>query len=292
MDEKVVVNLIDENIAHAGSFSEANLRCGGGEPRHPKKVKYVRNQQSFPGISIFTDKRLHLVDQVQSPAKVAWLMEPKAYDPTAYNNIISLEDSYNLILTHDIDLLKRNPEKYAYLPADTNIIEDVSIGIHEKSKLTSFIYSQKQFLEGHKMRYQIAEFLKTKDFAVDSFGHGCNPIEKKADALKDYCFSIAVENSSADNYFTDKILDCFVTGTVPVYWGCPNVFDYFNKDGILYFSSLSELDEIMKNLSYEKYEQMQPVILENFEKAKYYMRLDDIVLDTIIDRLKITFVGG
>ena len=81
--EKVTINLIDENIIHAGSFSEANLRCGGGEARHPKKVKYVWNQQVWEGISIFTDKRLHLVDQIQSPVKVAWLMEPKAYDPRA-----------------------------------------------------------------------------------------------------------------------------------------------------------------------------------------------------------------
>ena len=288
--EKVTINLIDENIIHAGSFSEANLRCGGGEARHPKKVKYVWNQQVWEGISIFTDKRLHLVDQIQSPVKVAWLMEPKAYDPHAYSLVPKIEDHFHLILTHDVDLLNRNPQKYAYLPADTNIIEDSSISIHEKSRLVSFIYSQKQFLEGHKMRYSIAQFLNGKNLGVESFGHGCNPIEKKADALKDYYFSIAVENSSADNYFTDKILDCFVTGTIPIYWGCPNVFDYFNRDGILYFTTLEELDLIMADLSVEKYQRLKSAVAENFQKAKYYMRLDDIALDTIVDRLNIEFV--
>jgi hypothetical protein len=287
--QKIVINMIDENVAHAGSFSEANLICGGGSPRHPKKVNYVWNQKVWDGISVFTDKRLHAVDQVKAPVKVAWLMEPRAYDPSAYNLIIELEDYFHLVLTHDTELLNRDPKKYAYLPADTNIIEDCSIAIHEKSKLTSFIYSQKQFLEGHKMRFSIAQFLNEKNFDVESFGHGCNPIEKKAAALKDYCFSIAVENSSADNYFTDKILDCFVTGTVPIYWGCPNVFDYFNKDGILYFTTLEELEVIMNSLSIEKYKQLEAVIAENFEKAQYYMRLDDIVLDTILSKLNIKF---
>ena len=289
MNKKVVVNLIDQNVAHATSFSEANMWCGGGEVRHPLKVEYVRNYGEFPGITIFTDKMLQYVDHVKSPVKAAWLMEPKAYDPGAYDMVQKLENSFNIILTHDIELLNRNPEKYVYAPADTTIIESPSIKIHDKNKLTSFIYSDKQFLEGHKMRYKIAEYIKGKDYDISSYGHGCNPIEKKADALKDYCFSISVENSSADNYFSDKILDCFVTGTVPIYWGCPNVFDYFNKDGILYFNTIEELEEILNSLSIEKYKNMKSVIEENFNSALFYMRLDDIILDTIIDKLNLKF---
>jgi len=286
---KIKCNLIDENITHAGSFTEANMICGGGELRYPNKIEYIKNLKEFSGITIFTDKTFYSVSRIKSPVKVAWLMEPKAYDFRAYNNINKFENEFNIILTHDANLLKRDPNKYVYLPADTTIIEDKSIAMHQKSKLTSFIYSKKQFLEGHKMRFKIAEYIKDKKYKIDSFGHGCFPIERKADALKDYCFSIAVENSSADNYFTDKILDCFATGTIPIYWGCPNVFDYFNKDGILYFKTIEELDVILKDLSFEKYESMLDIAKENFEKAKYYMRLDDIVLDTIIEKLNIYF---
>ena len=289
---KITCNLVDENVAHAGSFTEANMICGGGELRYPLKVDYVKNLRQFAGITIFTDKTFYSASKYSSPVKVLWLMEPKAYDFRAYNNVPKFENEFNIILTHDVELLKRDPEKYVYLPADTTIIEDKSIAMHKKSKLTSFIYSKKQFLEGHKMRFEIAEYLKDKEHSIESFGHGCKPIKRKADALKDYCFSIAVENSSAENYFTDKILDCFVTGTIPIYWGCPNVFDYFNKDGILYFKTLEELETILASLTIEKYESMLEAAKENFEKAKYYMRLDDIVLDTIVDKLNIYFERG
>ena len=67
------------------------------------------------------------------------------------------------------------------------------------------------------------------------------------------------------------------------------MFDYFNKDGILYFTTLEELEVIMNSLSIEKYKQLEAVIAENFEKAQYYMRLDDIVLDTILSKLNIKF---
>ena len=46
-------------------------------------------------------------------------------------------------------------------------------------------------------------------------------------------FSIAIENASYETYFTEKLLDCFATGTIPVYYGAPDIGDYFNKDGII-----------------------------------------------------------
>lgn len=290
-DKKIKINMLDINVAHASSFSEANLRCGGGIPRFPEKVEYVWGETDWDGISIFTDKRLSLVDRVKSKLKVAWLMEPRAYDREAYELITRLEDKFDLILTHDISLLDRKTGNYRYLPADTNIIEDASIKIHDKSKMTSFIYSNKTELPGHKVRFVVAKFLNAGNYDIESYGRGIRPIDRKADALKDYRFSIAIENSSADNYFTDKILDCFVTGVVPVYWGCPNVVQYFNPKGILFFHTLEDLGNILNRLTPEMYESMLPAIKENFEKAKYYMRLDDIVIDTIREEFNLEELG-
>lgn len=288
---KITINMLDINVAHASSFSEANLRCGGGAPRFPEKVEYVWGMQDWDGISIFTDKRLSLVDSVNSKLKVAWLMEPRAYDRIAYDKVVELENKFDLILTHDVSLLSRETGNYKYLPADTNIIEDASIGIHEKSKMTSFIYSNKTQLPGHQVRFVVAKFLNSKNHDIESYGRGCRPIERKADALKDYRFSIAIENSSAENYFTDKILDCFVTGTVPIYWGCPNVAQYFNPKGIIFFHTLEDLDNTLNRLTPQMYENMLPAIKENFEKAKYYMRLDDIVIDTIREEFNLEELG-
>lgn len=49
----------------------------------------------------------------------------------------------------------------------------------------------------------------------------------KSRGLLNYKYSIALENSQQKNYFTEKFADAILSWTVPVYWGCPNISDYF-----------------------------------------------------------------
>jgi hypothetical protein len=45
------------------------------------------------------------------------------------------------------------------------------------------------------------------------------------------------------NYITEKILNSYASGTIPIYWGCPNISDYINMDSILYLKpNYSQLD--------------------------------------------------
>ena len=55
------------------------------------------------------------------------------------------------------------------------------------------------------------------------------PVKNKENGIKDYSYSIALENSSQQNYFTEKIIDCLLLWTIPIYWGCPNIGDFFPK---------------------------------------------------------------
>ena len=52
----------------------------------------------------------------------------------------------------------------------------------------------------------------------------------KAEALSKYKFSLCFENSILKGWTTEKIFDCFFPGTVPVYWGAPDVQDYIPTD--------------------------------------------------------------
>tara|TARA_Y100000592_G_C5474605_1_gene321516 strand:- start:208 stop:387 length:180 start_codon:yes stop_codon:yes gene_type:complete len=53
---------------------------------------------------------------------------------------------------------------------------------------------------------------------VEKYGSGAgNPIDKKEEGLTNYLFSLAIENSKIDNYFSEKLLDCFATSTIPIY---------------------------------------------------------------------------
>ncbi len=83
-------------------------------------------------------------------------------------------------------------------------------------------------------------------------------------------FHIAVENISEKNYFTEKLVDCFRTFTIPIYHGCPNIGDYFDTDGMLQFTSPEELVEKLNNLTADSYYEKLDVIRQNYQKALPY----------------------
>jgi hypothetical protein len=98
-------------------------------------------------------------------------------------------------------------------------------------------------------------------------------------------FNVAIENVKRDNWFTEKLIDCFLTGTVPVYWGCPNVAEYFNIDGIIPFDSVQQFSNI--KLSEQLYTDMLPAIRDNFSRANKYVSGDDIIADILNERFNL-----
>ena len=92
--------------------------------------------------------------------------------------------------------------------------------------------------------------------------------------FEEYQFSIIIENSQQINYFTEKIMDCILTKTIPIYWGCPNISDFFDITGwiILDSPTIQELDKlhILDSTYYNKYIN---VIENNYNKALQYTDL-------------------
>jgi hypothetical protein len=54
------------------------------------------------------------------------------------------------------------------------------------------------------------------------------------DFISQYKFMICFENTSIKNYLTEKLINAYKSGTIPIYWGCTNLEDYVNMDAILY----------------------------------------------------------
>jgi hypothetical protein len=232
---------------------------------------------------------LAAVDQVDCPVKVAWLIEPYDLIPYMYDQIKTIEDKFDFVFTYEETLLKHNPDIYKFHPCDCSGIEFHSHKLHEKTKLVSMIYSEKTWLFGHRLRHIIAKTLipQMGYDKIDFFGRATeNPLELKSEGTNPYMFQIAIENAQRRFYFADKIYDCFVTGTVPIYWGAPNIGDFFDMRGILTFNHPNELKEILESLSPDKYESMLDGVKENFERVKKYIRPDDLLFENIVDRLR------
>lgn len=117
---------------------------------------------------------------------------------------------------------------------------------------------------------------------MDVFGNGYRPVPLKEDMMRDYMFQVVVENSSVKGYFTEKIMDCFATGVVPIYWGCTNIGEFFNTDGILTFKNLTELQKILDSLSENYYSQLEEAIQDNFHRFRQYDLTEDWIADNVI----------
>jgi hypothetical protein len=91
-----------------------------------------------------------------------------------------------------------------------------------------------------------------------------------------YHFSIIIENSQQKNYFTEKIIDCFLCKTVPIYWGCPNIGDFFSTAGIIIINETNEqeflkkLENVIKSCDFNKYNSMLEVIEHNYKESFKY----------------------
>ena len=91
--------------------------------------------------------------------------------------------------------------------------------------------------EGHVKRMKFLRRLSKNNQLMDLFGQGnfnCSQyngeIDNKWDALKKYRYSLAIENYSGRNYFSEKILDPLLAWCMPIYWGCTNLSEYLPED--------------------------------------------------------------
>lgn len=118
-----------------------------------------------------------------------------------------------------------------------------------KKKKMSIISSGKSMMPGHKQRLKFTEKLKQYfSNQIDFFGRDSNPIKDKADAILPYKMSICIENSSIDDYWTEKLADTFLGYTLPIYYGCSNIENYFSSQSIIKLN-INNLDESLENIS-------------------------------------------
>lgn len=118
---------------------------------------------------------------------------------------------------------------------DKSFDELVDLPVPEKPHALSAIASTKEMIEGHRIRNKFIESALTASPSIHLFGHGRErELDNKWDGVAGYKYSIAIENSNIDNYWTEKISDCLLAYTVPVYFGAPNIYDFFPRESIVW----------------------------------------------------------
>jgi len=257
------INLVGNSFTHLTGGNK-------GYSVHGKESKFVEWVFDLSADeTLYVDQNINqaFTDGVDG-VKYGWLLESKFVVPGITEEIKSnLEEYFKVfkyIFTHDKELLALD-SRFKWVPAQGFWINEPKI--YEKTKMISMISSNKAFTEGQKNRLQWVEKIGDQ---VDLYGRGFNEIATKEEGLCDYMFSVVIENGVYESYYTEKILDCFATGTIPVYLGSPDIADHFNKDGIIELTDEFEISD-------EIYESKMDAIKDNLERVKQIEVLEDFI---------------
>lgn len=145
---------------------------------------------------------------------------------------------------------------------------------------------------GHQLRWEILNRqnelkIPTKFFDVYGDRHNIEDARKgKEEVFSDSMFGVAIENFSHRGFFTEKILDCFLLKTVPIYWGCSNIGKFFDMKGVIEFGNVDDFIYISNKLTIEDYNLRKEAIEKNYQLALQYVNYEQNIINKVEEIFK------
>ncbi len=269
---KIQVELRDRMFAH--------VETAGGPLSWPDLPFRWDRSGTRRDIVIFTDTSLLEAEKRDDCYKIAWLLESPRATRAEYRWLARNAHLFDRILTFEQSLLENLPHaRFSPLGGCWLVQQDWKI--HPKTKNLSIIASGKRDMPGQKLRHKAIQKYRASFDAI--LGRGYREIDDKIEGLRDYRYSLAIENGRQNYYFSEKFIDCLLSGTVPIYWGCPSIGLFFDKEGIITFEHPRELGLILEKIGPEDYERRLPAIRRNLESAKRYVYPETHVWENVRD---------
>lgn len=251
--------------------------------------------QDFKDISftLHGDNRPSDHDLSLSDINIYWHSEPEEYFGN-HSWIGNNWQKFDAVLTWNISDMPNISyiPNAIFCPFGTSAFHDRNTdhpGPLKKDMQVSFIRGNKHFdVPGHHLRWELWEKQYKLNISVELHAttipeYASTPEEEiqwfaqRQHIFQDSMFHIAIENTAHNNYFTEKIIDCFLFKTVPIYYGCPNINEFFNPNGIITFNTIDELIEICNNLTYDDYINRIDAVYENQIKCMEYLNIGKTV---------------
>jgi hypothetical protein len=145
------------------------------------------------------------------------------------------DDRYARVFTTDPALqderfVHTNPLHQWMIKRDYDFLSRLEVP--EKTRQCSWIMRKITVFPGHQARQRFLDRITGKlDF--DLFGRGYAFLDDKWDGLAPHRYSFVIENHQNDLYWTEKIMDCFLTWTMPIYFGARKITDYFPAESMI-----------------------------------------------------------
>ena len=227
-----------------------------------------------------------------SSINIITLHEPNEYFGL-HDWAIQNKDTFAAILTWD-DKILNNCENAVFLPfGHTWFKSDQYEKEHKKEFKVAHLCGELLKSYGHQMRHEILARkneiqIPTKFYKTIGDRHNIEDARiGKEKVFGDAQYGVAIENFSHRGWFSEKILDCFLLKTIPIYWGCSNIGDFFNKEGIIEFGNVDDFIYISNKLNKEYYHQHVDAIEDNYQKALQYVNYEQNVTNKLTEIFKL-----
>jgi hypothetical protein len=241
-------------------------------------------------IELFIDSDMGYIDN-KDTLKIFWVKEVEEINPMK-KWVIGNHKKFDIILTYENDILNTCPNAYFMTFGSTWVDGYIP---KEKEYRVSNLVGNKHITYGHKLRKIVHEnqsnITMPKDFYISKFG-GPKPkpfnkiLGDSKTPLFDSQFHICIENTSQTNLFTEKLIDCLITKTVPIFWGCDNISDFFDTNGFFIIKNVDDVIEVCNNIDDTTYINMLPYIENNHKESMKYANLSGNFKDKLNTILK------
>ena len=207
-----------------------------------KKKFYVNISQDNPDYLIYNVFGCnHLKEKYKDSIKIAIFSENKIPD----FNIADYGVSQSHI--HYLDRYFKIPHFLDYLNlfkySDFKKIKNKTLTRNITKKFCAAVISNYKFTDYFRLDF-INELSKYK--TVDMGGkykNNVGNVENKIEFLSSYKFSIAMENTEGDGYVTEKIIQSFIAGTIPIYYGDYTIDEFINPKSFILIRGKKDMKE-------------------------------------------------
>jgi hypothetical protein len=235
---------------------------------------------------VMLNNRMKTEINVTCPPQNIWVLMQEPYERGFSDWMVEGHDFFSRVLTHHIPA--RDPKyviSHPAIPWHVNRTFDqlTSCPIPGKVKGLSWVIGDAMDLPGHLRRWSFLEAIRRAGLSIDVFGKKIQYIEDKWDGLAPYRYSLAIENNSGPDMWTEKLADCFLTWTLPFYYGCTNLEDYFPKESFIRIditqpeASLEKIRAVMAEEVWEKHlpalEEARNLILHHYQIFPHLSKL-------------------
>jgi hypothetical protein len=257
----------------------------------PQKIQNELKHLNHLDFSLFVEEIPKHQNQLSS-INIITLHEPNEYFGL-HDWVIQNKHLFQAILTWD-DKVLNNCDNAIFLPFGHSWLKSDQ---YEKNHIKEFKLSHLSGIlnksYGHQMRHEILarenEFKMPTNF-YKTIGDRHNIEDArigKETVFSNSMFGVAIENFNHRGWFSEKILDCFLLKTIPIYWGCSNIYEFFDIDGIIPFENVDDIIFTSKLLTINEYERRKEAIEKNYELALQYINYEKNICNKIEEIFKL-----